>query len=207
MGFTPSKADTSLFLFKKEGITMFLLIYVDDIILPYQLCYALLVQTLLSKILETCFLGIEVHKHSNGLLLNQEKYANDIIQRVGMKHCSPCPTPLAVNDKLSLSEGTLLGPEDSTQYRSVVGALQYLTLTRPDLCFSVNKVCEYLHAPSTAHWTAVKRILRYINGTTQISITFQPSYSTLLSAYSDADWAGDIDDRRSTGGFAIYFWS
>jgi histone deacetylase 1/2 len=192
-----------------------LLIYVDDIIVASSSDSAIsaLLRTLSTDFALKdlgdlhYFLGIEMHKHSNGLLLNQEKYANDIIQRVGMKHCSPCPTPLAVNDKLSLSEGTLLGPEDSTQYRSVVGALQYRTLIRPDLCFSVNKVCQYLHAPTTAHWTAIKRILRYINGTTQIGITFKPSYSTLLSAYSDADWAGDLDDRRSTGGFAIFFWS
>jgi histone deacetylase 1/2 len=104
-----------------------------------------------------------------------------------------------------LTDGSPLGPEDITRYRSIVGALQYLTLTRPDISFSVNKVCQYLHAPTTAHWTAVKRILRYIHGTSRVGITFQRSSSTLLSAYSDADWAGDLDDRRSTGGFAIFF--
>jgi histone deacetylase 1/2 len=87
----------------------------------------------------------------------------------------------------------------------VVGALQYLTLTRPDLSFSVNKICQYLHAPTTAHWTAVKRVLRYIKGTIQLGLKFQRSSSTLLSAFSDADWAGDIDDRRSTGGFVVFF--
>jgi histone deacetylase 1/2 len=80
-----------------------------------------------------------------------------------------------------------------------------LTLTRPDISFSVNKVCQYLHAPTTSHWTAVKRILRYIHGTSRVGLTFQRSSSTLLSAYSDADWAGDLNDRRSTGGFAIFF--
>jgi histone deacetylase 1/2 len=93
---------------------------------------------------------------------------------------------------------------DSSQYRSIVGALQYLTLTRLDLSFSVNKVCQYLHAPTTAHWTAVKRILRYVKSTSQLGITFRKSSSTLLSAFSDADWAGCIEDRRSTGGFAIF---
>jgi histone deacetylase 1/2 len=173
MGFIPSKADASLFLFNKEGITMFLLIYVDDIIVTSSSDSAIsaLLRTLSTDFALKdlgdlhYFLGLEVHKHSNGLLLNLEKYANDIIQRVGMQHCSPCPAPLAVNDKLLLTEGTPLGPEDSTQYKSVVGALQNLTLTRPDLCFSVNKVCQYLHAPTTMHWTTVKRILRYINGT------------------------------------------
>jgi histone deacetylase 1/2 len=113
--------------------------------------------------------------------------------------------PLSTADKLSLKDGDPLGPEDTTNYRSIVGALKYLTLTRPDISFSVNKVCQYLHAPTTSHWTAVKRILRYIQGTLQLGLTFHRSSSTLLSAFSDADWAGDLDDRCSTGGFAIFF--
>jgi histone deacetylase 1/2 len=80
-------------------------------------------------------------------------------------------------------------------------------LTRPDISFSVNKVCQYLHAPTTPHWTAAKRILRYVQGTIQVGLTFQRSSSSLLSAFSDADWAGCLDDRRSTGGFAIFFGS
>ena len=102
-------------------------------------------------------------------------------------------------------QGDPLGPDDSTQYRIIVGALQYLTLTRPDISFSVNKVCQFLHAPTTSHWTAVKRILRYIKGTLNIGLTFRRSSSTLLSAFSDADWAGCPDDRKSTGGFAMFF--
>jgi histone deacetylase 1/2 len=121
-----------------------------------------------------------------------------------MHDCKPAPTPLSSSEQLSLTVGTPLGSEDCTQYRSIVGALQYLTLTRPDLAFSVNKVCQYLHAPTTEHWTAVKRILRYVKDTLKLGITFTKSSSTLLSAFSDADWAGDLDDRRSTGGFAIF---
>jgi hypothetical protein len=69
----------------------------------------------------------------------------------------------------------------------------------------VNKVCQYLHAPTTIHWTAAKRVLCYVKGTLKVGLTFQKSSSTLLSAFSDADWAGCLDDRRSTGGFAIFF--
>jgi histone deacetylase 1/2 len=111
---------------------------------------------------------------------------------------------LSSSEQLSLIDGTPLGSEDNTQYRSIVGALQYLTLTHPDLAFSVNKICQFLHAPTTEHWTAVKRILRYVKDTLKLGITFTKSSSTLLSAFSDADWAGDLDDRRSTGGFAIF---
>uniref|UniRef100_A0ACD5WYA4 Uncharacterized protein n=1 Tax=Avena sativa TaxID=4498 RepID=A0ACD5WYA4_AVESA len=194
---------------------MFILIYVDDIIVTSssdQAITALLHNLRLDFALKDLgdlhfFLGLEVHRQPNGLLLNQEKYATDLLHRVGMRDCTSCPTPLSTNDTLSLTDGSPLGPEGITRYRSIVGALQYLTLTRPDICFSVNKVCQYLHAPTTAHWTAVKRILRYIHGTCKVGLTFQRSTSTLLSAYSDADWAGDLDDRRSTGGFAIFFGS
>ena len=87
----------------------------------------------------------------------------------------------------------------------MVGALQYLTLTRPDICFAVNKACRFLHAPTTSHWTAAKRILRYVKGTLGLGLTFNKSSSTLVSAFSDSDWAGCLDDRRSTGGFAVFF--
>jgi histone deacetylase 1/2 len=131
----------------------------------------------------------------------------DILEKVGTQECKSAPTPLSSSDPLSLVSGDPLGPEDSTKYRSIVGALQYLTLTRPDLSFSVNKVCQFLHAPTTVHWTAVKRILRYVRDTVGLGITFQPSSSTLLSAFSDTDWAGCLDDRRSTGGFAVFIGS
>jgi histone deacetylase 1/2 len=97
-----------------------------------------------------------------------------------------------------------LGDGDSTNYRSVVGALQYLTLTRPDICFSVNKVCQFLHAPTSVHWTAVKRILRYLQGTITHGLRISKSDSMLVSAFSYADWAGCPDDRKSTGGFAVF---
>jgi histone deacetylase 1/2 len=69
---------------------------------------------------------------------------------------------LSTSEKLSLHEGTDLGPKDATNYRSVVGAPQYLILTRPDISFAVNKVCQFLHAPTMVHWAAVKPILRYL---------------------------------------------
>ena len=144
-------------------------------------------------------------KLRDGILLTQEKYARDVLQRVNMMDCKPVATPLSTSEKLSAHEGNLLGPRDATTYRSVVGALQYLTLTRPDISFAVNKVCQYLHAPTTIHWAAVKRILRYLKHTMKIGLRICKTSSLLVSAFSDADWAGDLDDRRSTGGFAVFF--
>ena len=124
-----------------------------------------------------------------------------------MSDCKPVSAPLSTSEKLSAFEGTPLGPNDSSQYRSIVGALQYLTLTRPDIAFPVNKVCQFLHAPTTVHWAAVKRILRYLKQCVRLGIKINKSMSTLVSGYSDADWAGSLDDRRSTGGFAIFLGS
>jgi histone deacetylase 1/2 len=215
LGFRTSKSDTSLFIYSKKGITIFMLIYVDDIIVTGSSQEAIAVllcdlkQEFALKDLGdlSYFLGIEVRKDKEGIILSQEKYARDILARVGMLKCKPSATPLSTSEKLSKYEGNTLDQGDSTRYRSIVGGLQYLTLTRPDLAFSVNKVCQFLHSPTTVHWTAVKRILRYIMHTLGIGLRIRKSNSTLVSAFSDADWAGSIDDRRSTGGFAIYLGS
>ena len=107
----------------------------------------------------------------------------------------------------NLSMWQWVNEEESTKYRSVVGALQYLTLARPDISFAVNKVCQYLHAPTSTHWTSVKRIIRYIKHTVSLGLQFKRSNSTLVSAFFDVDWAGCSDDRKSTGGFAVFFGS
>jgi histone deacetylase 1/2 len=151
------------------------------------------------------FLGIEVTPTQGGILLKQEKYAGDILTRVGMSKCKVSVAPLVAMEKLSRMDGDSLSPKDSTRCRSIVGALQYLTLTRPDLAFTVNKVCQYLHSPTTVHWTAVKRILRYVRCTSDFGLKITRSSSMIISGFSDADWVGDVDDRRSTGGFAIFY--
>jgi hypothetical protein len=105
----------------------------------------------------------------DGLLLTQEKYALDLLKRVGMSNCKPIATPLSTSEKF-VHEGIPLGANDATNYRSVVGTLQYLTLTRPDIAFPVNKVCRFLHTPTTVHWSIVKRILRHIKQSTKLGI-------------------------------------
>jgi hypothetical protein len=212
LGFVPSKADTSLFYFRKNGHTIYMLVYVDDIIVASSseaLTNALLKDLEKEFAIKDLgalhyFLGIEVKRQHGELLMTQARYATNILKRVGMEACKPIGTPLSTTEKLSLFEGEKLGPEDSTRCRSIVGALQYLTLTRPDISFAVNKVCQFLHSPTTTHWAAVKRILRYIKGTTQLGVKIRKSRSNLVIAFTDADWAGCPDDRRSTGGFAVF---
>jgi hypothetical protein len=99
-----------------------------------------------------------------------------------MMHCKPITTLLAVSEKLSVHNGELLSVEDSAKYRSIVGALHYLTLTRPDLAYLVNKVCQFLHVPATGHLTGVKRILRYLKYTLDMGLKFMRSNSMLVSA-------------------------
>ena len=88
-----------------------------------------------------------------------------------------------------------------------MGALQYLTLIRPDLSFSMNKICQFLHALTTSHLGAVKRILRYVRGTVNLGLKIGRSKSTIVSAFSDANWVGCPNDRCSMGGFVVFFGS
>jgi histone deacetylase 1/2 len=107
--------------------------------------------------------------------------------------------------RLFSTDSALLGDAEATTYRSIVGGLQYLTLTRPDICFAVNRVCQFLHSPTEDHWAVVKRIIQYIQHTRSHGLFLHPSSSGMLSVYSDADWVGDVEDRRSTGGYALFY--
>jgi hypothetical protein len=106
-----------------------------------------------------------------------------------------------------MHKGVPLDAKVATKYRSLVGALQYLILTRPDLVFSINKVCQFLHAPISDHMAVVKRILPYVKGTIRLGIKIRKDSSLRVNAFSDVDWAGFLDDKCSTGGFAIYLGS
>ncbi|XP_026437111.1 uncharacterized protein LOC113335205 [Papaver somniferum] len=120
-----------------------------------------------------------------------------------MDGVKPMQTPLAINVKIQK-----IGSEkfaDPTLYRSVVGALQYLHLMWPDISVAVNKVCQYMHEPYVEHWELVKRIIRYLKHTVDYGLHLNSSRDLYVQAYSDADWAGSLDDHRSTSGHCIYF--
>uniref|UniRef100_A0A803Q7V7 Uncharacterized protein n=1 Tax=Cannabis sativa TaxID=3483 RepID=A0A803Q7V7_CANSA len=113
-------------------------------------------------------------------------------------------TPMNSGLKLS-SYGSEPAP-DTTLYRSIVGALQYATITRPELSYCVNKVCQYMHSPLLSHWTAVKRILRYVvAGTLDYGLYIKPAPDFALDVFCDVDWASDLDDRKSTTSYCVYF--
>ncbi|BBN67240.1 hypothetical protein Prudu_20S000300 [Prunus dulcis] len=117
---------------------------------------------------------------------------------LGLEH------PSKPHHQVLKDEGTPL--PNPTLFRSIVGALQYLTFTRPDIAFAVNTVCQFMHSPTDVHLSLVKRIIRYLQGTLQFGVTFSPG-SMVLSGYCDADWAGDPNTRRSTTGYVVFLGS
>ncbi|XP_022020095.1 uncharacterized mitochondrial protein AtMg00810-like [Helianthus annuus] len=100
------------------------------------------------------FLGISVKRHKGTMFLSQQVYANEIIERAGMQSCNPVATPVDTHTKLSSNAGE--GFENPTLYRSLAGALQYLTFTHPDISYVVQQVCVYMHDPKIDHWLALK---------------------------------------------------
>lgn len=214
LGFQGSKCDPSLFFYKKVDVQIYVLIYVDDIIITGTSLS--LIQSLIEKLHAEFalkqlgeldyFLGIQVKRLPSGsLLLTQTKYISDLIEKAGMTNCKPIATPMASSCRLSKNSGDPM--TDPHLYRSIVGALQYATITRPEIGFSVNKVSQFMQQPTTDHWQSVKRILRYLQGTKQHGLFLQPCASSqpfVLRAFCDADWATDSDDRRSTSGSCVY---
>ncbi|XP_062120374.1 uncharacterized mitochondrial protein AtMg00810-like [Humulus lupulus] len=147
------------------------------------------------------FLGIEVFRDSTGLYLTQEKYISELLQRVDMQNLKPSPTPITTS-KISINDGEPMA--DPSYYRSIIGALQYLSHTRPDISFAVNKLSQFLKRPTNVHWTETKRVLRYLKGTMKYGIHIAPCDRLTLTGFSDADWACCPDDRRSVAGYCVF---
>jgi histone deacetylase 1/2 len=212
LGFVASTSDISLFVLREGGSLAYLLLYVDDIILTAS--SSTLLQQIMAKLSSEFamtdlgdlhhFLGISVTRSSDGLFLSQRQYAVDILQRAGMAECHSTATPVDTQAELLASDGAPLSASDSSTYRSLVGALQYLTLTRPDLAYAVQQVCLFMHDPREPHLALVKRILRYVKGTLSSGLHIGTGPVDSLTGYSDADWAGCPDSRRSTSGFCVF---
>ncbi|XP_022023924.1 uncharacterized mitochondrial protein AtMg00810-like [Helianthus annuus] len=147
------------------------------------------------------FLGLEVTHSDASLFLSQVKYAHDILSHAGLLDSKHVATLLATTDTF-LSKGVLF--HNPTLYRSLAGALQYLTITRPDISYAVNQASQHLQAPTTSHFQLVKRILHYVKGTIAFGLTFSKPTSTTIVGYSNADWARCIETKRSTYGYSIY---
>ncbi|XP_016164601.1 uncharacterized protein LOC107607135 [Arachis ipaensis] len=120
-----------------------------------------------------------------------------------MQDAKPVSTPMISSSKLSANTGTPF--EDPTLFRSIVGGLQYAIVTISDIAFAVNKLSQFMSKPSQDHWMAAKRVLRYLAGTVDLALQFHKTNDLRLTAFSDLDWAADVDDRRSVSGYCVYF--
>ena len=211
LGFVASKTDTSLLIYKKNRVVIYLLVYVDDIIItgntpssPSALLTHLGQEFAIKDQGSLHYsLGVEVRPYKNGLRLGQQKYILDLLQRTKTDGAKPITTRISSNSKLSILSGTSM--DDPTLYRQTVGALQYATITRPDISFAVNKASQFMQNPTDEHWSMVKRILRYLKHTLSYGIQISRSNSSQLSAFSDADGAGCPNDRKFQGGYLVFF--
>jgi hypothetical protein len=190
LGFTQSRADTSLFVYHKHGATAYLLLYVDDMILSAST--TALLRHLIQRLHDAFkvkdmgpvhhFLGINVRRNSTGFFLSQAQYAEELLERAGMANCKAVPTPADTKPKTSATDGTLIS--DATTFRSLAGALQYLTIMRPDIAYAVQQVCLHMHAPRDVHLTMLKRILRYVKGTPTLGVQLRTITTPTLTVYS-----------------------
>jgi hypothetical protein len=164
LGFIEAKSDTSLFIFHRGSDTVYLLLYVDDIILTVSNMELLrrtistLQREFVMKDVEPLhhFLDITVERHLDGLFLHQRTYTLDILKRAVMIDCKPCMTPVDLQEKLADDSGPPVA--DASQFRSIPGALQYLTFIRPDIAYVVQQICLHMHDPREPNLTAIKRI-------------------------------------------------
>ncbi|XP_020689411.1 uncharacterized protein LOC110104580 [Dendrobium catenatum] len=147
------------------------------------------------------FLGIRISATPYGLFLDQQQYAQYILKSSSFLNCKPLLTPIALKPSSSANAG--LQPIDPTHYRQLAGSLQYLTITRPDIAFATNQICQHMHDPQHIHLQTLKRLLRYIQGTITYGLPLRRSNLTLQS-YVDADWASDQTDRKSISGFCTF---
>nr|GEU40288.1 copia protein [Tanacetum cinerariifolium]GEU87051.1 copia protein [Tanacetum cinerariifolium] len=147
------------------------------------------------------FLGIYVTRDSLGMFLSQRKYATEILEQAHMANCNPSRTFVDTESKLG-DDGDSVS--DPTLYQSLTGSLQYLTFTRPDISYVVQQVCLHMHDPREPHLSALKRILRYVQGTLDYGLQLFSSSTSSLVAYSVADWAGCPTTQRLTFGYCVF---
>jgi hypothetical protein len=149
------------------------------------------------------FLGIEVKQQHDGIFISQKKYMKEILEKFKMESCNSVNTSVETSIKLSKEEDDRV--IEPTFYKSLVGSLRYLMITRPDIVYGVGLVSRYMEKPMQTHWLAAKRILRYIKGTMNLGLFYVYGDEAKLVGYSDSDWGCDQDERKSTTGYVFYF--
>ncbi|GKV01836.1 hypothetical protein SLEP1_g14354 [Rubroshorea leprosula] len=209
-GFSSSPYGTALFIRKIAQGMILLLLYVDDMIITRDdisgICELkhFFNQKFKMKDLGplSYFLGLEVTSSNDGYLLSQAKYASDLISRAGLIDSKIASTPLEPNARLTPMDGFPL--RDPTVYQQLVGSLVYLTITRLNIAYAVHIVSQFMATPRSTHYAIVLHIIHYVKGTLFLELHFSTHSSLVLCANSDADWAGDPIDRKSTTGYCLF---
>ena len=208
-GFTQTKSDYSLFVYSKNGVSIRLLAYVDDLIISGSTLAE--IQSL-KDYLSLCFhmkdlghlkyfLGIEVARSPSGFYLCQRKYATDIVTEVGLLGCKPAGSPMDQNHQLARLKGLVISEPE--RYRRLVGRLIYLAATRPDLTYAIHILSLFMHAPQEEHWLAALKVVRYLKGTLGQGIILDAKSTFHVTGWCDSDWGGCPVSRRSLSGWIV----
>ncbi|KAL0453679.1 UNVERIFIED_CONTAM: Retrovirus-related Pol polyprotein from transposon RE1 [Sesamum latifolium] len=208
-GFKVSNADSSLFIKIESDMHLLVLLYVDDMIITGNdeaeistLKNNLSVRFEMKNLGEVgCFLGLEVERSDAGYFISQRSYAKDLLWRFSMGESKEKATPMEPHLKLMKDSGKML--KDAKQFRQLVGSLIYLTITKPEISYSVGVVSQFMQYPRTTHLDATRRILRYIKGSLDYGLLYKKNEGFPLSGFSDADWGGNANDRHSTSGYCF----
>ena len=217
LGYKRSEGDPCLYVKRTRTDVMMVALYVDDLLLAATTTDQ--IEWMKKRLAErfemkdlgearVC-LGLEITRvrKDKKLYLTQESYMEMILGRFGMCESKPAPTP--IEEARSPETRLEIVSDDDEKatgvpYREVIGSLMYLMIaTRPDICYAVGKLSKFCEDPQQKHWIAAKRVLRYVNGTKSMGLCYNGSKHTTVYGYSDSDWAGDINDRKSTSGYAF----
>ena len=204
------KSDYILFVKTTDSDVTLILVYVDDLLicgsslssiedLQYMLSLNFHMKNLGPV---NYFLGIEIHRSCDGFFLSQKKYVTDILKEHGMLNFKPLLLPMDSHLKLSSDKGDILS--DPTKYQRLLGQLIYLSITRPDITYTVQVLTQFMQKPTSVHMQNAKRLLRYLAGTTSQGILLASTSAATLTAYCDSDWASCPTTRRSTSGYCVF---
>ena len=209
-GFEKCSSEHTLFTKKEGGNILIVSLYVDDLIFTggnKSMCdkfKSSMMREFDTSDLEMMryFLEIKVIQNEAGIFICQRRYAREILERFGMESSNSVKNPIIPETRLSKDEAG--DGIDTTMFKQAVGSLMYLTATRPDLMYGVSLISRFMANQQSSHWLAAKRILRYIQGTTDFGILYKRGRRNAgLVSYTDSNYAGDLDDRKSTSGFAF----
>ena len=212
-GFEKCEGEPTVYIKEKDGKLLIVVLYVDDVIFTGNDDYLIEnFKTVMKEEFEMTdmgllryFLGIAVDQNEKGIFISQARYVNQVLSRFNMEECKAAITPTVMGLKLSRDDSSK--DFDPSLYKSIIGSLTYLTTTRPDIMYAVSLISKFMERPKEAHWQAAKRILRYVKGTKMFEILYNVSEHSYLVGYTDIDWAGSVDDRKSTSGYVFHMGS